>query len=185
MRKRWSRFSLLLHAEVSYWLPLEVPLILRPITRKVKTRKCTNLDGRPCRERMRFAEQRDSFQSRLNCRLDFQMANSLVSPAHARRATSDACEIWPVDSASFLTAFTLLIKISSPRCEATSDERSAGNLHATFCGSRGLVTAPGPPVAPGNWCPYRDQLTKDVSCRILFGWKSLFSFLLLARHSFP
>jgi hypothetical protein len=30
----------------------------------------------------------------------------------------------------------------SPCCEATSDERSAGNLHAAFCGSRVRVTAP-------------------------------------------
>jgi hypothetical protein len=28
------------------------------------------------------------------------------------------------------------------RCEPTSDERSAGNPHATFCGSRGRATAP-------------------------------------------
>src|SRR6266568_4511976 len=33
----------------------------------------------------------------------------------------------------------------SPRCEATSDERSAGNLHATFCGSRGAGDRPRPP----------------------------------------
>ncbi|MFZ1143102.1 MAG: hypothetical protein WAN76_28310, partial [Candidatus Sulfotelmatobacter sp.] len=33
----------------------------------------------------------------------------------------------------------------SPRCEATSDERSAGNLHATFCGSRGAGNRPRPP----------------------------------------
>src|SRR5207245_11620593 len=30
----------------------------------------------------------------------------------------------------------------SPRCEATSDERSAGNPHATFCGSRGAGDRP-------------------------------------------
>jgi hypothetical protein len=34
----------------------------------------------------------------------------------------------------------------SRRCDAPSDERSAGKLHATFCGSRGRVTAPGHPV---------------------------------------
>jgi hypothetical protein len=27
-------------------------------------------------------------------------------------------------------------------CESTSDERSAGNLHAAICGSRGRVTSP-------------------------------------------
>jgi hypothetical protein len=34
----------------------------------------------------------------------------------------------------------------SRHCEVPSDERSAGKLHATFCGSRGRVTAPGDPV---------------------------------------
>ena len=33
------------------------------------------------------------------------------------------------------------VKASSP-----SDERSAGNRHATFCGSRGRFVAPGDPV---------------------------------------
>jgi hypothetical protein len=48
----------------------------------------------------------------------------------------------------------------SPCCEAPSDERSAGNLHATFCGSRERATALGHPVgtAPSGiptakvWC---------------------------------
>ena len=31
-------------------------------------------------------------------------------------------------------------------CESLSEERSAGNPHATFCGSRGRVTASGHPV---------------------------------------
>ncbi len=31
-------------------------------------------------------------------------------------------------------------------CESTTDERSAGNPHATFCGSRERATAPGDPV---------------------------------------
>jgi hypothetical protein len=34
----------------------------------------------------------------------------------------------------------------SPYCESTSDEPSAGNLHAGFCGSRRWVTASGDPV---------------------------------------
>ena len=34
----------------------------------------------------------------------------------------------------------------SPRCEPTSEERSAGNPHATFHGSRRRVTASGDPV---------------------------------------
>ena len=31
-------------------------------------------------------------------------------------------------------------------CESTVDEHSAGNRHATFCGSRGRFAAPGDPV---------------------------------------
>ncbi|HTG58783.1 MAG TPA: hypothetical protein VMG63_05150, partial [Terriglobia bacterium] len=31
-------------------------------------------------------------------------------------------------------------------CESSSEERSAGNLHATFCGNRGRATASGDPV---------------------------------------
>jgi hypothetical protein len=34
----------------------------------------------------------------------------------------------------------------SPYCESTSDEPSAGNPHAGFCGSRRWVTASGDPV---------------------------------------
>jgi hypothetical protein len=33
--------------------------------------------------------------------------------------------------------------------ESTFDERSAGNRHATFCGSWGWIVAPGDPV--GGW----------------------------------
>jgi RNA polymerase sigma factor (sigma-70 family) len=32
------------------------------------------------------------------------------------------------------------------KCKSPSDERSAGNRHATFCGSRGRFVAPGDPV---------------------------------------
>ena len=45
-------------------------------------------------------------------------------------------------SCSFLTRSYSL----SLCCEPTSEERSAGNLHATFCGSRGRATASGDPV---------------------------------------
>src|SRR5437867_178346 len=38
----------------------------------------------------------------------------------------------------------------SPCCEAPSDERSAGNLHATFCGSRGAGD-PRPPGGNQQW----------------------------------
>jgi hypothetical protein len=34
-------------------------------------------------------------------------------------------------------------------CEAPAEERGAGNLHATFCGNRGRVTASGDPVRGG------------------------------------
>src|SRR5215472_1171195 len=33
-------------------------------------------------------------------------------------------------------------KLLLHRCEPTSEERSAGNLHAAFCGSRGRATSP-------------------------------------------
>jgi hypothetical protein len=43
-------------------------------------------------------------------------------------------------------------------CESTIDERSAGNRHATFCGSRGRFVAPGDPVGDGlTVVPYRDK----------------------------
>jgi len=35
-------------------------------------------------------------------------------------------------------------------CESTSEERSAGNRHATLCGSRERVTAPDDPVDGRN-----------------------------------
>jgi hypothetical protein len=39
------------------------------------------------------------------------------------------------------------------KCQSPSDERSAGNPHATFCGSRGRrAAAPGDPVR-GQQCP--------------------------------
>jgi hypothetical protein len=44
-------------------------------------------------------------------------------------------------------------------CESSSEERSAGNLHATFCGNRGRATASGDPVVPSNGHPYRNQET--------------------------
>ena len=43
------------------------------------------------------------------------------------------------------------VKSTSP-----SDERSAGNLHATFCGSQERVTAPGDPV---RWDARSDMST--------------------------
>ncbi len=51
--------------------------------------------------------------------------------------------------------------------QSASDERSAGNPHATFCGSRGRYVAPGDPVAPGNGRPYRDTLRPSVQLRVV------------------
>src|SRR5216684_3235762 len=45
-----------------------------------------------------------------------------------------------------LTMETKLETDSSESCEPTAEERGAGNPHATFCGSRGRVTASGDPV---------------------------------------
>ena len=38
-------------------------------------------------------------------------------------------------------------------CESSSEERSAGNLHATFCGNRRRATASGDPVGGIARCP--------------------------------
>ena len=38
-------------------------------------------------------------------------------------------------------------------CESSSEERSAGNPHATFCGNRGRATASGDPVGGIARCP--------------------------------
>ncbi len=51
------------------------------------------------------------------------------------------------------------------RCEALCEERSAGNPHATFCGSRRRATASGDPVERGNPFPYRD-LSRHVSMSV-------------------
>src|ERR1700739_2121653 len=39
-------------------------------------------------------------------------------------------------------------------CESSSEERSAGNPHATFCGNRGRATASGDPVKSQQWLRY-------------------------------
>jgi len=45
-------------------------------------------------------------------------------------------------------------------CESSSEERSAGNLHATFCGNRGGRPPPVTRWAASNGRPYRDTLSK-------------------------
>jgi hypothetical protein len=47
----------------------------------------------------------------------------------------------------------------SPCCEAPSDERSAGNLHAAFCGSRVRVTAPATRWSGANYIVVDFDLT--------------------------
>src|ERR1700730_7560691 len=44
-------------------------------------------------------------------------------------------------------------------CESSSEESSAGNLHATFCGNRGRATASGDPV----WGRQRPHLLGNLS----------------------
>ena len=52
----------------------------------------------------------------------------------------------------------------SPRCEPTSEERSAGNPHATFHGSRRRVTASGDPVLGG--VTLRGDETTDLAATL-------------------
>ena len=52
----------------------------------------------------------------------------------------------------------------SPRCEPTSEERSAGNPHATFHGSRRRVTASGDPVLGG--VTLRGDQTTDLAATL-------------------
>jgi hypothetical protein len=52
------------------------------------------------------------------------------------------------------------------KAKSPSDERSAGNRHATFCGSRERVTAPGDPVRLARLRinrPYRDRKNTEGS----------------------
>src|SRR5215470_4416991 len=53
-------------------------------------------------------------------------------------------------------------------CESSSEERSAGNPHATFCGNRGRATASGDPVVSSNGHPYRDpRSVTDIRAGVL------------------
>src|SRR3954467_15197305 len=49
------------------------------------------------------------------------------------------------------TMETGLERIADKCCEPTPEERSAGNLHATFCGRRRQVTASAHPVGGQQW----------------------------------
>ena len=55
-----------------------------------------------------------------------------------------------------LTMETKLERIAAKCCESPVEERSAGNPHATFCGSRRWATASGHPVVMSNRDPYSD-----------------------------
>src|ERR1700746_3941706 len=51
-------------------------------------------------------------------------------------------------------------------CETSSEERSAGNLHATFCGNRGRATASGGPVKS----PLAELLDHDCEAHLWVAW---------------
>jgi hypothetical protein len=51
----------------------------------------------------------------------------------------------------------------SPYCEATSEERSAANPHATFCGSRRWETASGHPVGAWQYVSLPRSLSSPLS----------------------
>ena len=63
------------------------------------------------------------------------MARSTGSNSNGSRNSSLCCD-------HSCISHTRSYKLS-PRCEATSEERSAGNPHATFCGSRRWATTSG------------------------------------------
>src|SRR5215471_7482328 len=48
-------------------------------------------------------------------------------------------------------------------CESTAEERGAGNPHATFCGNRGRVTAPGDPVGAQKWASLPRKVNKQIN----------------------
>src|SRR3954452_23017031 len=54
------------------------------------------------------------------------------------------------------TMETGLERIADKCCEPTPEERSAGNLHATFCGRRRQATASASRWAFSNGRPYRE-----------------------------
>src|SRR5262249_35218265 len=74
------------------------------------------------------------------------------SAAGAGRATSHGMYSTRSKRGSHLCGQSCFFLIRSCRlslcCEPSFEERSAGNLHATICGSRGWVTNPGDPVGP-------------------------------------
>src|ERR1700747_1570397 len=73
-------------------------------------------------------------------RLDALACSWLPIPRFRPCGRADAAAAW----------FSTLVK-SKYICEPTSDERSAGNLHATFCGSRGAGDRPRPPGDDQRW----------------------------------
>jgi hypothetical protein len=49
----------------------------------------------------------------------------------------------------------------------TSVVREIRTLRSVGAGAR--ATVPGHPVAPGNWCPYRDRQPSEYQSRVYFG----------------
>ena len=71
--------------------------------------------------------------------------HSRRTPSNGNRSCDQSCT-FPIGSYNL-----------SQCCEPSSEERSAGNPHATFCVNRARATASGDPVAHGNGRPYRDR----------------------------
>src|ERR1019366_618479 len=77
----------------------------------------------------------DALQSELGGENHVGSLSSIERPVSVT-ATDDLPDLW----ADAITRCAV-------KAKSTSDERSAGNRHATFCGSRERVTAPGDPVS--------------------------------------
>jgi hypothetical protein len=92
----------------------------------------------------RFVERylaQDALQSELGGENHVGSLSSIERPVSVT-ATDDLPDLW----ADAITRCAV-------KAKSTSDERSAGNRHATFCGSRERVTAPGDPVGGPRGLP--------------------------------
>ena len=52
-------------------------------------------------------------------------------------------------------------------CEATAEERGAGNPHATFCGNRRRATASGDPVITAHLLPTQPRAAAELLGRVI------------------
>ena len=57
-------------------------------------------------------------------------------------------------------------------CESSSEERSAGNPHATICGNRRWATASGDPVAGAKF-PRATHLVVSIAARQMYMWRAV------------